>query len=96
MTSSSSEHIRARDDIDLQKRLIAVAEQAGVPNAASAVATKLGELVSRPLEVNGQQTSLTALHAYAVSQTTPPPGANLTILTDAALAAAVAAVLPGE
>lgn len=94
--TTSSEHIAARDDIDLQRRLIAVAEQNGVPNAASAVASKLGELVSRPIMVGDQETSLTKMHAYAVAQTTPPPGANLAIMTDDALRAAVDAVLPAE
>lgn len=94
--STSTEHIAARDDVDLQRRLIAVAEQGGVPNAASVVAGAIGKLVSQTIEVNGEATSLTSLHAYAVSQTTPPPGANPAIITDAALAAAVAAVLPGE
>ena len=98
---STTEHIAARDDIDLQHRLIAAAEQSGINNAASRVATALGTLVSHPIEVNGETTSLTAVHAYAAAvrkeyledERALPPGLNPGAVTDAHLAAAVLAVL---
>lgn len=98
---STTEHIAARDDIDLQYRLIAAAEQAGLENASSRVATALGKLVSQPIEVNGETTSLTAVHAYAAAvrkeyladDRALPPGQNPGAVTDAHLQAAVMAVL---
>lgn len=98
---STNEHIAARDDLDLQHRLIAAAEQAGIDNAASRVAQSLGALVSRTIEVNGQTTSVTAVHAYAngqraallASDAALPAGLNPAAVTDAHLQAAVMAVL---
>lgn len=99
--STTSEHIAARDDLDLQHRLIAAAEQAGLENASSRVAVALGALVSKPIEVNGETTSLTAVHAYAAAvrkeyladDRSLPPGLNPGAVTDAHLLAAVQAVL---
>lgn len=98
---TTNEHIAARDDVDLQRRLVAAAEQAGIPNAASAVSSNLGALVSKPLTVNGQATSLTAVHAYASALRAQllenpallPPGQNPAAVTDELLQAAVAEVL---
>lgn len=99
--TTTAQHIAARDDRDLQQRLIAAAEQAGIPNAASIVAGSLGALVSRPITVNGEQTSLTAVHAYASAVRSElleddrllPPGLNPGAVTDAHLTAAVLEVL---
>ena len=105
MSSSTSEHIAARDDLDLQHRLIAAAEQMGLPNASSAVAGNLGALISHPIIVNGEETSVTKVHAYAAAvrkehladERALPPGLNPGAVTDDHLAAAIAAVLaPGE
>lgn len=98
---STNEHIASRDDLDLQHRLIAAAEQAGIDDAASRVATALGKLVSKTIEVNGETTSITAVHAYAnsvrnqllASDAAMPPGLNPGAVTDAHLQAAVMAVL---
>lgn len=98
---STTEHIAARDDDDLQRRLIAAAEQAGIEDARSRVSVALGRLVSSPIQVNGETTSLTAVHAYAAAvrkeylsdERALPPGQNPGAVTDAHLAAAVQAVL---
>lgn len=99
---STSEHIAARDDLDLQLRLIAAAEQAGIPNAQSAVVSNLGALISRPIVVNGEETTVTTVHAYAAavrrdllaSEAAMSPGLNPGAVTDDHLRAALAAVLP--
>ncbi|QDH93280.1 hypothetical protein QC999_gp70 [Microbacterium phage Cressida] len=99
---TTNEHIEARDDLDLQHRFIAAAEQMDVPNAASAVASALGALISRPITVNGEQTSVTQVHAYAAAVRREhladpkalPPGLNPGAVTDDHLRAAIAAVLP--
>lgn len=98
---TTSEHIAARDDLDLQKRLIAAAEQTGIENAASRVASALGTLVSRPIEVHGELVSLADVHAYAAAvrreylsdERAMPPGLNPGAVTDDHLRAAVMAVL---
>lgn len=100
--ASTSEHIAARDDANLQRRLIAAAELAGVPEAATRVAAVLGSLVSQEIVVNGERTSITAVHAYASAvrgeylsdSRALLPGLNPGAVTDAHLAAAVQAVLP--
>lgn len=99
--TSTNEHISARDDLDLQNRLIAAAEQLDLPNARSAVAQVLGKLVSAPIVVNGETTSLTTVHAYASavrkdlleSEAAMPPGLNPGAVTDDHLRAALVAVL---
>lgn len=95
MTDTTAQHIAARDDQDLKARLIAVAEQAGIPNAASFVEQNLGKLVS--IDIGG--TTLTAVHAYAsqvyrdaVAALPPAPGLNPAAVTDAQLTDAVATV----
>jgi len=101
---STSEHIAARDDLDLQMRLIAAAEQMGVPNAQSAVVTNLGSLISHTVTVNGEDTSLAKVHAYAAgvrrdllaSEAAMPPGLNPGAVTDDHLRAAIEAVVQSE
>lgn len=98
---STTEHIAARDDLDLQKRLIAAAEQLGFENAQGIVAAKLGALVSASVEVGGQPTSVAAVHAYAADvrrihladDKALPPGLNPGAVTDEILAAAITTVL---
>ena len=100
--STTSQHIAARDDRDLLHRFIAAAEQAGVPNAQTQIPANLGALISRPIEVNGELTSVTEVHAYAdlrrreylADDRALPPGLNPGAVTDTHLAAAIAAVLP--
>lgn len=97
---TSTEHIAARDDLDLQKRLIAVAEQMGYPNAQGAIVANLGGLISREIEVNGA-TTLATVHAYAAAvrrdhladEKAMPPGLNPGAVTDDHIRAAISAVL---
>lgn len=79
---TTAEHIAARDDVDLQRRLVAAAEQAGISNAASEVSANLGRLIS-----------LTDAKALIGVLLAPPPGQNPGAVTDPILAAAVQAVL---
>ena len=98
---TTSEHIAARDDVDLQLRLIAAAEQMGIPNAQGAVVSVLGSLISKTVTVNGEETSLAKVHAYAsavrrdllASEAAMPPGLNPGAVTDDHLRAALATVL---
>lgn len=98
---ATSSHIAARDDADLQKRLIAAAEQMGHPNAQQAIVSKLGQLVSVPVEVASQTSNITKVHEYAAqvqretlaSSAAMPPGLNPGAVTDEILRAAITAVL---
>jgi hypothetical protein len=100
--TTTAEHIAARDDLDLQKRLIAAAEQLGYENAQSLVASRFGALVSAEVEVYGQSTSVGKVHAHAAgvrrelmeSEAAMPPGLNPSAVTDEILRAALAATLP--
>lgn len=85
-----SQHIAARNDDDLAERLVAAAEQAGVPQPAQWVEQHRGRLVSVPIG----DTTVADVHAYAVAtyNPTPRPGANPAAVTDAQLAQAVDAV----
>lgn len=91
MAATIAQHIAARDDEHLHKRLVAAAEKEGVPGAAAWVTENRGMLVCA--DVAGS--SLAEVHAYAVGQQTPPPlppGADPSYVTDALLADAVRAV----
>jgi len=100
--NSTNEHIAARDDLDLQLRLIAKAEQMAIDYAQSIVAPALGKLIAAPIVVNGEDTDITRVHAYAAdqrrllleSEAAMPPGQNPGAVTDAHLEAAIRAVLP--
>lgn len=90
---STAQHIAARDDEDLKKRLVATAEQAHIPNAAGFVESRLGDLVSTKLDGD---TTITSVHAYATAQyeaakaaLPPAPGLNPAAVTDAQLQRAV-------
>ncbi|QGZ16728.1 hypothetical protein PBI_DEWDROP_81 [Microbacterium phage Dewdrop] len=100
--ATTSEHIAARDDLDLQQRLIAAAEQLGVTNAQSAVVSNLGRLVATSLPVDEESTtSLANVHAYAAetrrqhlsAPEAMPPGLNPAAVTDALLEQALRKVL---
>lgn len=88
--ATSAQHIAARNDADLTARLVAVAEQAGVPNASMWVAANAGRLVA--VEVEG--TTLADVHAYAVATyvPTPRPGENPAAVTDTQLHGAIEAL----
>jgi len=99
---TTAEHIAARDDGDLRNRLVAAAEQLGILSPAAAIDGQLGRIVSTPITVAGQETTVTAVHAYAnavrseyLSDTRAlPPGLNPGAVTDDHLRAAILAVFP--
>lgn len=98
--TTTAEHIAARDDQDIQARLIATAEMMGVENARTWVTQHLATLVAEPVIVNGESTSITATYAYAAAvreeyladSRALPPGENPGAVTDPILAAAVESV----
>ena len=67
MTTTTFEHIAAREDRDLVDRFIAAAEKAGVPDARLRVMESLPSLIAIPIIVNGEETTVTHVHAYAAS-----------------------------
>lgn len=90
--ASSAQHIAARNDNDLVQRLIAMAEQAGIPNAQQWVESKRGALVSVDLDETPEGVSSIAdVHAYAVATYVPAlrPGENPAVVTDAQLSEAI-------
>lgn len=96
MVDTTAQHIAARNDKDLLDRLVAVAEQAQIPNAAEFVQTQMGRLVSTPID--GDST-ITTVHAYAsqvreeaVKQLPLPAGLNPAAVTDQQLSTAIQAV----
>jgi len=104
MTTNTAEHIAARDDVDLQSRLVAQAEMLGVPNAYAWVMSHLPELVSTPVTVSGEDTSITATYSYAAAVRREhladpralPPGSNPGAVTDPILATAIEVVRAGQ
>jgi len=86
--ATTAQHIAARNDADLLARLVAAAEMAGVPAAQQWTEAHRGALVAA--DIGG--TTIADVHAYAVSQQPPPPGANPAAVTDAQLTTAVQAV----
>jgi hypothetical protein len=100
MTDTTAQHMAARDDTDLVKRLVASAEQAHIPNPEEFVTTNVGVLISTEI---GSGTTVTSVHAYAdsvyraaVAALPPKPGANPAAVTDTQLAQAVTAVWGAE
>lgn len=99
--TTTAEHIAARDDQDIQARLVAAAEMRGVENARAWVLQHLPRLVAAGVTVNGENTSITATYAYAAAvraeyladPRTLPPGKNPGAVTDPILDAAIAEVL---
>ena len=86
--ATTAQHNAARNDNDLFARLVAAAEQAGVPNAQQWVESNRGRLVAADIG----DTTLADVHAFAVAsyEPTPRPGENPAIITDAQLTAAIA------
>jgi hypothetical protein len=98
--ASSTQHIAARNDADLLDRFIAIAEKAGIRDAASWVQPRMGKLVRQDVS-NGE--TIADVHATAdttrkaYTEATPPrPGADLTAVTDALLDAAIREVQQEE
>ncbi len=80
--ATTAQHIAARNDTDRLARLVAAAE------AQQWTEAHRGALVAA--DIGG--TTIADVHAYAVSQQPPPPGANPAAVTDAQLTTAVQAV----
>jgi len=94
--ASTAEHLVARSDPDLLQRLIATAEQAGIPSAQSWCEHNLGQLINADV---GAGSTIATVHAYAaaVRQTAvdalpPLPGRDPAAVTDTHLRAAVDAL----
>ena len=98
--STTAQHLAARHDPDLLTRAIATAEMLGVENPQQSVEASIGKIVSTPIEVSGQSTTVTAVHAYAdavrkdylADTRAMAPGLNPGAVTDDHLLAAVTAV----
>ena len=88
-----AQHTAARNDTDLLTRLIAAAEQAGIPNAQQWAEQHRGALVSARIG----DTTIADVHAYAAAtyEPTPRPGENPAAVTDTQIAEAVQAVNAG-
>lgn len=89
-----AEHIAARDDRDLQARLVAAAEMNGVADPQRWVSENLGALICA--DISG--TTLADVHAFAVSEKGQPQlsaGADPAYCTDDQLKSAVTAVRGG-
>lgn len=90
MTGTNS-IIEASRDTDLRDRFVAAAILAGKKNPETWVAMRLNALLMSEV---GEGQKVVDVHAYAVASYSPPPrpGADDTKITDAHLAAAIAAV----
>ena len=100
MTTTTTQHIRAKSDIDLLQRFIAKAEMMGQDNPAGWVQNNLARLITQTAE--GTQT-VADVYAYAdsvreeyIKNTPPAPGANLGAVTDAHMQSAIEAVRAAE
>lgn len=90
-----AQHIAARDDRDLQARLVAAAEMTGVPDPARWVAENVGTLVCTDIDAGDGVSTLADVHAFAVSDKGEPElsaGADPAYITDDQLKAAVGVV----
>lgn len=94
--ASTTQHIVARGDADLLQRLIAAAEQAGIPSADRWVQQNMGALISAPVQdaqtIADVHAYASAVRAQAVAALPPLPGADPAAVTDAHLAAAIGVV----
>jgi hypothetical protein len=93
---TTSQHINARNDLDLQQRFIAMAEMEEIPDAAAWVSQNMSKLVNVDVE-NGQKVS--DVYNYAkevrdnhIASTPLPPGKNLGAVTDTHISTAIAAI----
>lgn len=94
--ATTSDHIAARSDMDLQARFVAKAEQMEIPNAQTWISLNMGSLVAQ--KVDGELT-VTDVYAYAnnslkeyLARIPPRPGENLGAVTDTNLAGAILAL----
>lgn len=84
--ASLTDHLAATRDGDLTARIIAAAEQAGIPGAQTWVEARRGTLVS--VDLDGS--TLADVLAYARAQKGLPAGADPAFITDEQIRSAVA------
>lgn len=96
MADTTAQHMAARDDKDLEARIIAAAEQAHIDNPESFVRTNIGRIISTDI---GGGTTITSVHAYAdlnyrnaLAALPKKPGLDPAAVTDQQLAQAIQAV----
>lgn len=94
MAETTTAHIiAASGDPHLRERLVAAAAKAGIPDGGSLVSRDVMAIMCQPVTEAGD--TIASVYAYAVAQMPPPPGQNPAAVTDAHLAAAVAAIVQG-
>jgi len=98
--ATTAQHIATRNDSDLLERVVAAAEQAGIPNATQWAQLNIGSLITIPVE--GTQT-ISDVYSYAmevrqnaVNALPPLPGINPGAVTDTHLAAAIKVAITPE
>ena len=95
---TTTQFIKAKNDLDLINRLVAQAEMLGVESAQQWVQSHLSLLLSEVVE-SGQ--TIADVYSYArevrdtyIEATPEPPGQNLGAVTDAHMTTAIQAILP--
>lgn len=88
--TSLADQIAATRDVDLLDRIVAAAQQRGIPGARQWAEQHRGELVSRVVTDEGD--SLSSVLAYARAQKGLPAGMDPTFVTDELVVAAVDAI----
>lgn len=89
--------ITARDDRDLQSRIIAAVQEAGLEETWAR--PLMGRLVTQPIPAESGATTIADVYAYAAAVWTPDkaaPGSNPAAVTDTQIRAAVAALAEAE
>lgn len=91
-----AEHLEATQDPHLSRRLVGGAHLRNVSDAHAWATANIPALLSARITVNGSETTLTDLHAYASASfqpgINPAPGEDSTKISDAAIFAAIDAV----
>lgn len=97
-TATSTTIITAVQDHDLRQRAIAIAAQEGVPLPEAEIAQRIYELVTAPVDDQGN--TVASVYEYAaakreeaIAAIPPAPGADPAAITDAHLAYAIRACL---
>lgn len=95
-----AEHNRAVSDYQLVTRIKSATQIEGIANAQSWTEQNIAEIVNADIEVFGETTKLSNLHAYAsasfVPGVNPAPGEDSTKISDQAIFSAVRAVFSSE
>lgn len=91
--ASTAQHIEARSDPDLLARLVATAEQAGIPNASAWTQEHMGALICTPVQddqtIADVRAYAAAVREQAVAALPPAPGFDPAAVTDVHLRTAV-------